>query len=493
MIRFKDGWRILERKTAKRVLRQEPYDPDAKDGDGDGIVQEGTPWERPFGTRFVRANGRPIATGLQTADRPSSAKLVDRDGNPVEYTPTYDRPGYKPLGTTIGEQVGNVAEVVKKPKERKRIAGDPITAKLKGATEWFEGTYLDKIRGWLDSQDRSWQKVKGLRVFDPNGLAGADERIDIDREGEGFFTQEKAKMFAAHLVAKRMREKGVDFSKVYPSWEPIIDFKSGEVTLIQVSAERDELSVWRNPTKDWVRIDRRDPRYEELRSEGIASALIQKWARMDDADLQLAAGRLLGDVDSAGMYRPVRNREFEDNAELFDAMIETMHEEAQKMLSDMGIDQMRLYRGMSVISRDETGKKVREAVAEAISSMPIAELKEWFEDEGVGFPDIFMDDVPIQLNPISSFSTYYPMAKQFAQGAEEGDARLVISGSVPASRIVGIPGTGIGCFEESEFVVLTGDSNRFGVEVYPSPDFVEEIAREKGIWEQMFPEEEEEE
>jgi hypothetical protein len=28
----------------------EGYNPDARDGDGDGIVQEGTPWERPVGT-----------------------------------------------------------------------------------------------------------------------------------------------------------------------------------------------------------------------------------------------------------------------------------------------------------------------------------------------------------------------------------------------------------------------------------------------------------
>ena len=28
----------------------EGYNPDARDGDGDGIVQEGTPWERPLGT-----------------------------------------------------------------------------------------------------------------------------------------------------------------------------------------------------------------------------------------------------------------------------------------------------------------------------------------------------------------------------------------------------------------------------------------------------------
>jgi hypothetical protein len=28
------------------------YNPDARDGDGDGIIQEGTKWERPIGTEL---------------------------------------------------------------------------------------------------------------------------------------------------------------------------------------------------------------------------------------------------------------------------------------------------------------------------------------------------------------------------------------------------------------------------------------------------------
>jgi hypothetical protein len=28
------------------------YNPDARDGDGDGIVQEGTKWERPIGNEI---------------------------------------------------------------------------------------------------------------------------------------------------------------------------------------------------------------------------------------------------------------------------------------------------------------------------------------------------------------------------------------------------------------------------------------------------------
>ena len=74
---------VLGKAERQWKLKEEPYDPDARDGDGDGIVQEGTAWERPAGTRFVRANGREISAGLMMASRPTSAKLVDADGNEV--------------------------------------------------------------------------------------------------------------------------------------------------------------------------------------------------------------------------------------------------------------------------------------------------------------------------------------------------------------------------------------------------------------------------
>lgn len=69
-------------------LRLEPYDPDARDADGDGIVQEGTAWERPGGTRLVSAVGN-IVRGRTSTTRPRDLQVVDRNGKPVMYTPTY--------------------------------------------------------------------------------------------------------------------------------------------------------------------------------------------------------------------------------------------------------------------------------------------------------------------------------------------------------------------------------------------------------------------
>lgn len=72
-------------------LRVEPFDPDARDADGDGIVQEGTAWERPVGLRLVDELGRAIARG-QTANSPiPGLKYVDGQGNTSEYTPTWTK------------------------------------------------------------------------------------------------------------------------------------------------------------------------------------------------------------------------------------------------------------------------------------------------------------------------------------------------------------------------------------------------------------------
>ena len=72
-------------------LRVEPYDPDAVDADGDGIVQEGTAWERPGGTRIVDTLLNEIRRGLTSTNRSSQFRVVDRNGNSVRYTPTYMR------------------------------------------------------------------------------------------------------------------------------------------------------------------------------------------------------------------------------------------------------------------------------------------------------------------------------------------------------------------------------------------------------------------
>ena len=83
-------------------LRPEPYDPDSRDADGDGIVQEETAWERPVGTNLLDELGRAITRGSSVGARPRGLRVVDSSGKDVDYTPTYQRPGAAPGSERVG-------------------------------------------------------------------------------------------------------------------------------------------------------------------------------------------------------------------------------------------------------------------------------------------------------------------------------------------------------------------------------------------------------
>lgn len=104
----------LQHKASRRPLRPEPYDPDAQDGDGDGVVQDGTAWERPVGTRILTELGREVARDMMTM-RPSQLnRIVDADGNDVDYTPKWRSRQGRP---TIGDK----PEVDRKPMDLPEI------------------------------------------------------------------------------------------------------------------------------------------------------------------------------------------------------------------------------------------------------------------------------------------------------------------------------------------------------------------------------------
>ncbi|MBM89771.1 MAG: hypothetical protein CMQ41_15520 [Gammaproteobacteria bacterium] len=67
-------------RMARRMPKVVPYDRNARDGDNDGIVQEGTIWERPNGALFrgVRDGARKLV---------GSVDLVDANGNQIDYKP----------------------------------------------------------------------------------------------------------------------------------------------------------------------------------------------------------------------------------------------------------------------------------------------------------------------------------------------------------------------------------------------------------------------
>ena len=116
---------LIEIKAPRTPLKMEPYDPDARDGDNDGIVQEGTSFERPAGTRLMDAAGILLERGRESSPyRMPGLRVIDADGNDVDYTPTYERSRTGTIGA--GRQLGaSTSKPDAKPEPKKPVADKP--------------------------------------------------------------------------------------------------------------------------------------------------------------------------------------------------------------------------------------------------------------------------------------------------------------------------------------------------------------------------------
>ena len=72
-----------------RTLRPEPYNPDAVDADNDGIVQEGTAFERPAGTRLLNRAGQALQRGMESVIPVEGVQVVDAEGRTIPYAPSW--------------------------------------------------------------------------------------------------------------------------------------------------------------------------------------------------------------------------------------------------------------------------------------------------------------------------------------------------------------------------------------------------------------------
>ena len=187
----------------KVVLRIEPYDPDARDADGDGIIQEGTAWERPAGTRLISEVGQEIARGLTSTARPQM-RIIDSNGNPVKYTPRYDspsapsplrsvaRPGAK-LRSLADMGVPTVGQILASRRQTAPSApqiSEPEVAPVIEAIDKFARAADSKnVFRKFGNRDRSWRKadVRAQEVAFTGGkhyLLETDNQFVILPEGE---------------------------------------------------------------------------------------------------------------------------------------------------------------------------------------------------------------------------------------------------------------------------------------------------------------------
>ena len=128
---------------------------------------------------------------------------------------------------------------------------------------------------------------------------------------------------------------------------------------------------------------------------------------------------------------------YDMNSQVYTDFIRSMYGVTQRYLKDLGIDYVRVYRG--------TG------VTEARNIQGDSD----FKSSGVGMIDVIQ-------RPMSSWSFDEETALGFAANSGDNDFRdpMFIATLVPASQVLGFPGTGFGSFEEGELVLLGGSPRK---------------------------------
>lgn len=190
-------------------LRLEPYNPDAVDADNDGIVQEGTAWERPAGTRLLDELGNEIERGLQSMQRPN-LQVVDSNGNKVDYKPTYQRgtagsgirpqqklstlgelgyPSLKEMGIrSIGDMVPTIGEIVRPKQKVIDVEGSIFNMKRKISADRIIPKRGNRERGFK----RADEKAKELAFLQGNHYlveSDSDFLILSPSEFDAFFEE----------------------------------------------------------------------------------------------------------------------------------------------------------------------------------------------------------------------------------------------------------------------------------------------------------------
>jgi hypothetical protein len=157
------------------------------------------------------------------------------------------------------------------------------------------------------------------------------------------------------------------------------------------------------------------------------------WAGSTDnslsRELQHSVTKLLGHGQVVTGERVFEEREA---TPMSDAIVQAMYERTQAFLREAGIERVRVWRGMGWMSSwaDEWP----------------SEAPQWARTLPVG-PEVEVQGV---LNPLSSWSADYNVASG-------SFGNIVLAAEVPATRILALPMTGIGCLDELEVVVIGGD------------------------------------
>lgn len=180
--------------------------------------------------------------------------------------------------------------------------------------------------------------------------------------------------------------------------------------------------------------------YDAMVRDAAAASLIHEWAGTSNDEsarslaMQEAAQREFGLQGTAPWKMSDGTRSEVDaltgmRGDVYQDFVRAQYDSTQDLLDNAGVESVPLYRSMGVERNTEN-----------------ALIPERFDERAV------------ELRPMSSFTTDASLASGWSNG---GGVRLTLEGQVAADRIMGTPYSGVGCFGESEMVVLGGGDATF--------------------------------
>lgn len=179
----------------------------------------------------------------------------------------------------------------------------------------------------------------------------------------------------------------------------------------------------------YIIIDRGEPGFNEALQRYIVTDMVHAWAIGSNnntvADALQTAAEHLFNLDPGGTYRYHTGTSYSksflsENRVLIDEFLRAMYANTQAYLKQLGIKSLPLARTMHF---GEYGG-----------------IPSWLQDFNVG------ESAEIPLSPLNSFATH----------PQEGFGGYTFWTEVPAEKVLGIPGVGLGCWEEFEVVVIGG-------------------------------------
>lgn len=417
---FHIGCRCTEELMDEGIVKTDPslwgpvvkgYNPDAKDGDGDGKAQDGTKWIHPVRPGVSRRVGKP-AGGYQDRLSESQATIINTLLDQVGVDSGFDA---RDASGMVGKAVLRTTSYRNRKDLKERInkrLSDRVYQRYSSSPDSEEARLRlrDSFnRVFTENEFEHWVAIKTGVQFgsDDHKLKVQEMQAKIrgdDGEGTALF-REFVKYYASTSYTKTFLF--LEFDPETATYSQLRD-QYVERGLHSQSDEfiRTVINAWASTSMD--------------NSSNSVALQYASFLKMGGTDEGFRQKLNLSEDPEVKMQRAVNT--YKETPSLYDGIIEAMREDAQAMFAKAGIKEVMVYRGISV-DTDLTPY-----------TQQSYEVDPW---------------------PLSSWS----FDPETAMGFTEGDGQwAILSMKVPVESIYSSCFTGYGCLSETEVVVGAVDT-----------------------------------